>query len=177
MCAASVLALNACNSIDTPNGKIPMAYQEIAREKVGIYTGKFDGGKTARFEIIMEDDQVRAQFIDPGFGSECQAELGLLKSVQAKEVGPQNFVLERAVFAFDPKLCADRIPAREMIFSWNKVGGAQASFLSRIGRIFVCDESTYFDGSNGSSLRELGSNCSWEKDEVFESSLLQKQVI
>jgi hypothetical protein len=43
--AALAVTMSACKSVDTPDGKIPAEYVDMAKTYEGTYEGQFDGLK------------------------------------------------------------------------------------------------------------------------------------
>ncbi len=173
----SILFINACKSIETPEGRVPLAYQDAARDKLGVYSGSFAGQKSGRIEVIMDGDEVRAQLIDPVFGEECQASLGLLKRVSGKELSPGKYSVSEAVFSFDPNLCTDRIPARELRLVWDDSGAAGATYLGKSLRIRSCETGIGRELAGADALRENPSVCFPEDIQEFVKTSLQRLAI
>jgi hypothetical protein len=173
----STLIFSACNSVETPEGKVPLAYQDAARDKLGIYAGAFAGKKIGRIEVIMEGDHVRAQLIDPVFGEECQASLGLLKRVSGRELSPGRYSVSEAVFSFEPNLCREQIAARELKLVWDDAGVAGATYLSKNLRIRACENAVGRELAGAEALRENTDVCVPENIQEFVSAPLQKLAI
>ncbi len=96
--------LFGCNSIATPDGKIPATYLDKAKEFAGIYQGEFNG-ITGEILLRLEGDVPSLTFTSTSghdlLGPSCNSSIGELAQIDTTLTGD----LSGAVFNFDPGKC------------------------------------------------------------------------
>lgn len=127
-----LLALTACDEIETPGGHVPKDYLSAAAKFQGVYTGQF-GGVNTTITVAIEGDRplVKVQNAnrDDLIGAQCGSRVGFLKSFQGEQV-KGGYRLSSAKFAFDPGQCAS-IEGRTLTM---KVIDSQTISMSLISR-------------------------------------------
>jgi hypothetical protein len=95
-----VLGLSACETIDTPDGKIPSQYLDAAKPLVGTYQGHFNH-VSGEFALKLDGDTPVLTYTDATghdlLGSGCGAVIGKMTQVgisNDKSVGSARFELD-----------------------------------------------------------------------------------
>ncbi|MFL5812065.1 MAG: hypothetical protein ACJ763_00690 [Bdellovibrionia bacterium] len=106
--ALMAVAVSACKTIETPDGKIPAEYVDAAKKYEGTYHGHFEhmaGDLTLKIEgttpvLTFTDGQG-----NDIMGKGCGSSIGLMKSVTVSD-GDQ-VAIQDATFQFNPGYCGE----------------------------------------------------------------------
>jgi hypothetical protein len=117
---AFALALSACNTVQTPDGKIPADFVGYAQQVMGTYTGEFNGRATQITLKLDGQTPVVSFSNDQGdlLAKDCGSEIGRMTSITTDYVGlSNNEAISSATFEFSPGKCF--LEGHEMTFSFD----------------------------------------------------------
>ncbi|MEK7354926.1 MAG: hypothetical protein AAB250_00655 [Bdellovibrionota bacterium] len=116
------VALTGCKEQKVPNGEIPDEYMQAAQKYMGYYGGKMEGNRGV-LKFSFQGKKVLAQYSDNRgqdiLDPRCDSKIGDLIAVKVDKKS-SGYVLERAVFAYDPNLCWPSVHGREIVFDFSE---------------------------------------------------------
>lgn len=105
---ALAVAVSACKTVETPDGKIPAEYVDAAKKYEGTYHGHFEnmiGDLTLKIDgqtpVLTYTDNVGNDIMGKG----CGSSIGLMKSVTVSDGTPIE--IQDATFQFNPGFCGE----------------------------------------------------------------------
>jgi hypothetical protein len=105
--ALVAVAVSACQTIETPDGKIPAEYVDAAKKYEGTYHGHFDN-KVGDLTLKIEGTTPVLTYTDSQgndiMGKGCGSSIGLMKSVT---VDGDPVSIQDATFMFNPGYCGE----------------------------------------------------------------------
>lgn len=107
MAVLALVALSACNEIETPDGRVPAEFLGYAQQLVGSYGGQFEGQPTT-IGLQMNGDMPYVTVTNTGndiLGPSCRSQIGQLVSIRGEKHNNNTYSLESATFAFSPGNC------------------------------------------------------------------------
>lgn len=110
--SVGVIALSACNEIQTPDGKIPAGAESQLGEYLGEFEGHFDGA-SGKITLSLEDLKPKVTFTTTDgrhqdlIDASCDSRVGSMLSYKAKKVSDDKYVLKSVVMGFDPGACSN----------------------------------------------------------------------
>ncbi len=140
---AMAIALSACKTVDTPDGKIPSEYVGAAKAFEGTYSGRFDGMKgdlTLKIDGDMPVLTYTDSFGHDLLGKGCGSSIGKLKSVSISDsntIDSADFELNTGSCAFEGRTLSVSISIRGNETEFN-LSAVRDHFQSFVPGDIVC---------------------------------------
>lgn len=104
----TVTALSACDStINTPDGKVPPQYLQLAQQYTGVFVGSFEGSPTTLTLALDGASPTLAVSNDNHdlVGRDCDSSIGRMTDVSVDKTASEKLIVDGLRFSLDRGQC------------------------------------------------------------------------